>query len=102
LLTNLKKWYDCGRRWRSTLKIVEELVAVVTARAGTGPDIMSAREDQERHAPFRPQRDPRYGLGFMARKRKHRTKVARITAASMLANPAPMQMRGPPPNGRKT
>jgi hypothetical protein len=66
---NLKKWCDCGRPRRSTLKIVEELVAVVTARAGRSPRFMSARGDQERHAAFWPQRNPRYGLGFVAGER---------------------------------
>src|SRR5262249_42144302 len=37
----------------------------------------------------------------IGRKQKARTSVARIMAASIIAKPAPMQTRGPPPNGRK-
>jgi hypothetical protein len=100
---NLKKWCDCGRRRRSTLKIVEELVAVVTARAEPRPTLCQRAEIMSGMPPSGRSVTRATGLGLWpasGAKRKHRTKVARTTAASMVANPAPMQMRGPPPNGR--
>src|SRR5580658_5787321 len=87
--SNLKKWCDCGSPQRSTLKIVEELVAVVTA-GGDEARILSQRAEI------------RSGMWPASEaKRKLQTKVATIMAASMVANPAPMQMRGPPPKGKK-
>jgi hypothetical protein len=102
--SNLKKWCDCGRPPRLTLKIVEELVAVVTARPGPGPTLCQRAEIRSGMPPSGRNVTRATGLGLWpgsAAKRKRRTKVARITAASMVANPAPMQMRGPPPKGKK-
>ena len=103
--SNLKKWCDCGSPQRSTLKIVEELIAVVTARAGRSPVFMCQRVATRSGMPPSGRNVTRAtGLGLWpasGAKRKLRTKVARITAASMVANPAPMQMRGPPPKGKK-